>query len=60
MTLVSGPTTLPDPFGVAIVRVRTALEMEAAVGDSYEDAAVVIATAAVVGLPAGCTASRAR
>ncbi len=31
MTLVSGPVTLPDPFGVDVVRVETAREMQAAV-----------------------------
>lgn len=45
--LVSGPTSLPDPFGVTTVRVNTALEMEAAVLDGYERADVVVATAAV-------------
>ncbi len=47
VTLVSGPTTLPDPFGVRTVRVTTALEMRAAVGDAYEASDVVVATAAV-------------
>jgi len=47
VTLVSGPTTLPDPFGVLTVRVGTALEMQAAVEASYESSDVVVATAAV-------------
>lgn len=47
VTLVSGPTVLPDPFGVRTVRVTTALEMEAAARDAYGDANVVVATAAV-------------
>lgn len=47
VTLVSGPTTLPDPFGVTTVRVRTALEMQAAVEAVYNTCGVVVATAAV-------------
>lgn len=47
VALVSGPTTLPDPFGVTVVRVKTALEMEAAVDAAFEGTDVVIATAAV-------------
>ncbi len=31
VTLVSGPVTLPDPFGVDVIRVETAREMQAAV-----------------------------
>ena len=31
VTLISGPVTIPDPFGVAVVRVETAREMQAAV-----------------------------
>lgn len=47
VTLVSGPVELPDPFEVATVRVRTAMEMHAAVLAAYESSDVVIATAAV-------------
>ena len=47
VTLVSGPTSLPDPFGVESVRVTTALEMEAAVLEAYTTTHVVIAAAAV-------------
>ncbi len=47
VTLVSGPTTLPDPFDVAIVRVRTAEEMLDAAQEAYATADVLIATAAV-------------
>jgi len=47
VTLVSGPTALPDPFGVNTVRVQTALEMQAAVDDAYVLCDVVVATAAV-------------
>lgn len=47
VTLVSGPTALPDPFGVRCLRVSTALEMQAAVSAAYPQADVVIASAAV-------------
>ncbi len=47
VTLVSGPTALPDPFGVRTVRVRTALQMQAAVTSAYDSCDVVVATAAV-------------
>lgn len=47
VVLVSGPTSLPDPFGVRTVRVTTALEMEAAVEEAYQTADVVVSTAAV-------------
>ena len=44
--LVSGPTGLPDPPGVAVVRVETALEMQAAVRAALP-ADIFIAAAAV-------------
>jgi phosphopantothenoylcysteine decarboxylase/phosphopantothenate--cysteine ligase len=47
VTLVSGPTELPDPFGVSTVRVETAAEMLAAVEAAYGAAQLVIAAAAV-------------
>jgi phosphopantothenoylcysteine decarboxylase/phosphopantothenate--cysteine ligase len=47
VTLVSGPTTLPDPFGVRIVRVTSAAEMRDAVASAYPQADAVVATAAV-------------
>lgn len=47
VTLVSGPTVLPDPFGVTTVRVQSALEMAAAVEQVERDADVVVASAAV-------------
>jgi len=47
VTLVAGPTHLPDPFGVQTVRVTTALEMHEAAMEAYESADVVVATAAV-------------
>ena len=61
VTLVSGPTTLPDPFGVRIVRVTTALEMADAADAAFEDAQVVVATAAVSDFrPASPSASKAK
>lgn len=47
VTLVSGPTALPDPFGVDTVRVDTALQMQAAVDAAFKGCHVVFATAAV-------------
>jgi phosphopantothenoylcysteine decarboxylase/phosphopantothenate--cysteine ligase len=47
VTLVSGPTSLPDPFGVTTVRVETAAQMRDAVEDAYAAADAVIAAAAV-------------
>lgn len=47
VTLVSGPTVLPDPFGVATVRVTTAAEMRDAVQAVYENVDAVVASAAV-------------
>jgi len=47
VTLVSGPTSLPDPFGARCVRVETALEMRDAVMAAYADCDAVVMTAAV-------------
>ncbi len=47
VTLVSGPTELPDPFGVSTVRVVSAAQMADVTLAAYGDADVVIATAAV-------------
>lgn len=47
VTLVSGPTSLPDPFGVHTVRVTTAEQMLEAVTVAYAEADAVVATAAV-------------
>ena len=47
VTLVSGPTTLPDPFGVSTIRVTTAQEMHHAVAGVYAQIDAVVATAAV-------------
>jgi len=47
VVLVSGPTELPAPPGVELVRVVTAAEMHRAVLDRLEDADVVVMAAAV-------------
>jgi phosphopantothenoylcysteine decarboxylase/phosphopantothenate--cysteine ligase len=45
--LVSGPVHLPEPEGVEVVHVRTALEMRQAVMDRLEESSIVIKSAAV-------------
>jgi phosphopantothenoylcysteine decarboxylase/phosphopantothenate--cysteine ligase len=45
--LVSGPVTIPEPAGIQVIRVRTALEMHKAVMDHLEEAAIIIKAAAV-------------
>jgi phosphopantothenoylcysteine decarboxylase/phosphopantothenate--cysteine ligase len=45
--LVSGPTSLPEPRGVTFVSVRSAVEMQRAVGEHASEATVVVAAAAV-------------
>lgn len=47
VTLVSGPVSLPAPDGVQVVRVTSALEMQAAVQEAFPAADVVMAAAAV-------------
>lgn len=47
VTLVSGPTALPDPLFLTTVRVRTAEEMFSAVSRAAEDAEAVVMCAAV-------------
>ncbi|MFQ5586730.1 MAG: bifunctional phosphopantothenoylcysteine decarboxylase/phosphopantothenate--cysteine ligase CoaBC [Thermodesulfobacteriota bacterium] len=47
VTLVSGPTTLPPPEGVTVVRVTTAAEMAAAALSRYPTSTIVIMAAAV-------------
>lgn len=47
VTMVSGPTSLPDPFGVRTLRVVTAQEMQRVAEAAFFEADVVIATAAV-------------
>jgi phosphopantothenoylcysteine decarboxylase/phosphopantothenate--cysteine ligase len=45
--LVSGPTSLPDPYGIEVVKTRTAAEMAHAVFERMEGVAVIIKAAAV-------------
>ena len=47
VTLVAGPTHLPDPSGVEVVRVETAEEMRDAVTGRFDDADAVVKAAAV-------------
>ncbi|MXV19515.1 bifunctional phosphopantothenoylcysteine decarboxylase/phosphopantothenate--cysteine ligase CoaBC [Deinococcus xianganensis] len=47
VTLVTGPVTLPDPAGVRVVRIESALELREAVVDAARDAGIVVMTAAV-------------
>ena len=47
VTLVSGPTQLPDPPGITTIRVTSAAEMALAVFSRAEECAVVIKAAAV-------------
>ena len=47
VTLVSGPTTLPNPFGCTTIRVTSAQEMLAAAQDAFTAADAAIFTAAV-------------
>ena len=55
VTLVSGPTALPAPPGVAFVPVRTAVEMRDAVLANLAEATVVVKAAAVADYrPAVC------
>lgn len=45
--LITGPTNLPDPNNVTVVRVGTAREMALAVFEHMEDSEIIIKTAAV-------------
>jgi phosphopantothenoylcysteine decarboxylase/phosphopantothenate--cysteine ligase len=45
--LISGPVQLPDPAGVSVVRVRTAVEMRDAVMERLAEATIVVKSAAV-------------
>nr|WP_277621072.1 bifunctional phosphopantothenoylcysteine decarboxylase/phosphopantothenate--cysteine ligase CoaBC [Thermus arciformis] len=47
VVLVSGPTSLPDPWGVEVVRVESALEMREALLERYGWAEAVVMAAAV-------------
>ena len=59
VVLVSGPTSLADPAGIEVVRVRSAAEMERAVVERAAAATVVVAAAAVADYrPARASASK--
>ena len=45
--LVSGPVSLPAPYGVELIRVRTALEMRDAVMEHLAEASIIVKSAAV-------------
>ncbi len=45
--LISGPTVLPDPLNVSVIRVQTAQEMAAAVFDFLERVDIIVKAAAV-------------
>jgi phosphopantothenoylcysteine decarboxylase/phosphopantothenate--cysteine ligase len=45
--LVSGPVQLPEPAGVSVIHVRTAVEMRNAVMEHLADATIVVKSAAV-------------
>lgn len=45
--LVSGPVTLPEPFGADLIRVRTAVEMRKAVMEHLSEATIIVKSAAV-------------
>jgi len=47
VVLVTGPTVLPDPYGVTLTRVRTAEEMAKAVFEQMETSDIIIKAAAV-------------
>lgn len=47
VTLISGPVSLPPPYGAHVVRVNTAREMEGAVLEAVSSAHVLIMAAAV-------------
>ena len=47
VTLVAAGTSLPDPASVDVVRVETAEQLRAAVGDASKDADVIVMAAAV-------------
>jgi phosphopantothenoylcysteine decarboxylase/phosphopantothenate--cysteine ligase len=58
VTLVSGPTALPDPYGVELVRVRSAEEMFQEVWQRFPATAALIMAAAVSDYRAGSLAAQ--
>ena len=47
VTLISGPVNLPDPAGIRVEHIETALELRAAVLEAAEQAQLIVMTAAV-------------
>ena len=47
VTLISGPTALPPPYGVEVVAVETAAEMAAALDKRFPDSTILVMAAAV-------------
>jgi phosphopantothenoylcysteine decarboxylase/phosphopantothenate--cysteine ligase len=47
VTLITGPTHLPDPNNVKVIRIQTASEMAQAVFDNMDHSDIIIKTAAV-------------
>lgn len=47
VTLVSGPTNLPEPEGINTIKTKSALDMYEAVKENFSDTDIFIATAAV-------------
>lgn len=48
VTLISGPSSLPDPLNVNLIRVQTAAEMARAVIEHADNSDIIVKTAAVV------------
>lgn len=47
VTLITGPSALPDPAGITVVRIESAHEMTTAVLDRFDATDIVVKTAAV-------------
>ena len=47
VSLVSAPTALPDPFGIKVIKVQTALQMKSVLHEECSDADALIMAAAV-------------
>ncbi len=47
VTLISGPSSLCDPYDVKVIRIQTAAQMATAVFEHFEHADIIIKTAAV-------------
>lgn len=61
VTLVSGPTSLPDPEGARVIRVTTAAEMREAVLRSLPETEIVVKAAAVSDFaPAGAATKKVK